>query len=104
MTANSETLVDIIHIRNIGNNPVQIGVAPPDIDICINTEATGTDITGFSGSLLFVGSGIVIIQPGRQFTIEESRINLGQIENYINNKQIRAIFLTRKLGDITDLT
>tara|TARA_R100001244_G_scaffold25113_2_gene25357 strand:+ start:21533 stop:21844 length:312 start_codon:yes stop_codon:yes gene_type:complete len=102
--ANSETVIDVVDICNIGKSIVQLGVSEPDLEVELNTEATGTDVTGFGGSLLFVGSGVVTISPGRRFIIEQSRINLGQLQNYIDNKQIRALFLRRKLGDLTDRT
>lgn len=95
-----KTIIAIIDIVNIGNSIVQIGVEPPDLLEC--TDATGTEITGFDGSLLFDGSGLVKILPGRRFVIEESRVNLGQIQNYINNRQITALFQKRTLGNLTD--
>jgi len=95
-----QTLIDIIDIVNIGNSMVQIGVAPPDLFDC--TEATGVELTDFDGSLLFDGSGLVTLLPGKRFVIEESRVNLGQIQNYIDSRQITALFQKRTLGNLTD--
>ena len=92
--------VKIIEITNIGRQPIQIGVAPPDEFFLFGV----TDLTGFDGSFLFDGSGIVKIQPGRRFTIEEYRINFGQVQNYIDNGQARVLRTTRILGSITDIS
>lgn len=94
-----QTIIDVIDIINVSNSIVQVGVDPPDFNC---TDATGTEITGFDGSLLFDGSGLVRIMPGRRFVIEQYRVNLGQIQNYIDGKQITALFQKRTLGNLTD--
>jgi hypothetical protein len=93
--------VDIVDITNIGNSTVQIGVSEPEIvEVGTGTETTALDITG--NSLLYDGSGTVTIYPGKRFVIEEYRINLGQLQNYIDRKQVRALFMTRSIDNLTD--
>jgi hypothetical protein len=49
----------------------------------------------YDGSDLFDGEGIVKIMPGRHFKIEEYRVNLGQVQNYIDRRQAQVLFLDR---------
>ena len=99
MSTELDIPIDVIEITNAGRQPIQIGVAPVDEFFLF-----GTDITGFDGSFLFDGSGTVKIQPGRRFIIEEYRINLGQVQNYIDSGQARVHRSTRLLGSITDIS
>jgi hypothetical protein len=92
-------IIDVVDIVNIGKSVVQIGVAPPNEETLI-----GTDLTGFDGSFLFDGSGIVKIYPGQRFIIEESRVNIGQIEVLTDGRQIKALFQRRLLSSITDIS
>jgi hypothetical protein len=92
--------IEVIEITNTGRQPIQVGVAPPDEFFLFEV----TDLSDFDGSFLFDGSGTVKIQPGRRFTIEEYRINLGQIQNYIDIAQARVFRSTRILGSITDIS
>jgi len=105
-------LVDIIDITNISNSTVHLGVSEPNPDDVYCSDETGAtsvtscdsppELTG--GSLLFDGSGIVKILPGRRFIIEESRVNLGQLQNYIDKRHVRALFLTRAVDNLTDIS
>lgn len=85
-----QKIIDIVEIKNTGNQPLPLGVGPVDEEFFL-----GTDLTPFDGSLFFDGSGIVKIMPGKLFTIEQYRVNLGQLQNYIDNKQAKALFLAR---------
>lgn len=85
-----QKIIDIVEIKNIGNQPLPLGVGPVDEEFLL-----GTDLTPFDGSLFFDGSGIVKIMPGKSLTIEQYRINLGQLQNYIDNRQAKALFLER---------
>jgi hypothetical protein len=96
-----EKIITILNIRNIGNQPLSVGVAPADEEFLL-----GTDLTPFDGSDYFDGEGLVKIMPGRHFEIEEYRVNLGQIQNYIDGRQATVLFLDRlfTFTDGTDVT
>jgi hypothetical protein len=85
-----QKIIKLLDIRNIGNTPLQLGVGPVDEEVLL-----GTDLTPFDGSDLFDGEGIVKIMPGRHFKIEEYRVNLGQVQNYIDRRQAQVLFLDR---------
>ena len=85
--------IRVLDIQNIGNQPLQVGVGPVDEEFLL-----GTDVTPFDGSFYFDGEGLVKIMPGRRFTIEEYRVNLGQIQNYIDYGQAKVLFLERLLS------
>jgi len=96
-------LIKIIDMLNISRTPIQIGVSPPNLE---TEEVTGTDnlASDLTGSPLFDGFGLVTIQPSQRFIIEESRVNLGQIENYAKDGFLKIIFLTRDLSELTDIS
>ena len=85
-----EKIIRVVDIKNIGNQPLTVGVGPVDEELLL-----GTDLTPFDGSPFFDGEGIVKIMPGRRFIIEEYRVNLGQIENYIDSRQAQVLFLNK---------
>lgn len=100
-------MADIYEIRNIIQKTVSFYVAAPDDEITgtgsdvtgtevTGTEVTGTEVTGtdIDGIETFSGSGHIILKPGQKIIVEETRINLGQIENIRGNKQISLICLT----------
>jgi hypothetical protein len=103
-----EFFVDIIDIVNISRSTVHLGVSEPNLDdIYFISEISGkTEITNLSeitsGSLLFDGFGTIKLLPGKRFIIEESRINGGQLHNYVNKGLVRALFLTRTINNLTD--
>lgn len=97
-------IIDIVTIKNISSTPLQIGVGPVDEEFLF-----GTDLSAYDGSLFFDGSGLLKLLPNKTITIEEYRLNLGQIENYTSKNFARAWFLQRILevdeeGNITDIT
>lgn len=94
-----DILIDIVDIKNIGNTPLQIGVGPVD-----EKKLIGTDITPFDGSFFFDGSGLVKLFSGRSFTIEEYRINIGQLQNYVDKKLATVKFSKRLLSELTDIS
>ena len=90
----------ILSITNIGNQPLQVSVGPISED-----EVLGTDVTMFDGDLgFFEGSGIAKIMPGRTFEVEEYRVNLGQVQNYIDNRQAKVLYLERSIDAIEEET
>lgn len=85
-----EKIIQILDIKNIGRQPLTLGVAPVDEELLL-----GTDLTPFDGSPFFDGEGIVKIMPGKRFIIEQYRVNLGQVQNYIDNRQANVLFLDK---------
>lgn len=94
-----DPIIDIVIITNIGNQPLQVGVGPANEEFLL-----GTDVTPFDGSKLFDGEGLIKIMPGRSFTIEEYRINLGQLQNYIDGRQAHVLYQKRLLSAIEEET
>lgn len=94
-----DKIIDIVDITNTGNQPIQVGVGPVDENFLI-----GTDVTPFDGSFFFDGSGQVKIFPGRNFIIEEYRVNLGQLQNYIDGGQARVLYQKRLLSALQEET
>lgn len=94
-----DPVIDVLDIRNVSNTPLQIGVGPPDEGFLL-----GTDITPFDGSFLYDGSGIVKLMPGKRLIIEEYRVNLGQIQNYIDSGMAQVLFQKRLFSAITDIS
>lgn len=80
----TENLVKVIRIRNISNTILQIGVADLDdpTEITNFTDMAGQDV------VIFDTSGLIRLYPNRTLTVEEDRINLGQIENFQNKSLV----------------
>ena len=85
-----QKIIRVVTIRNTGRQPLPINVDPVDEVILL-----GTDLTPFDGSPFFDGEGTIRLHPGRSFDIEEYRVNLGQIQNYIDSRQAHVIFSDR---------
>ena len=93
----------ILTIRNIGNQPLQIGIGPVSEEDVFGTDIT--DNTPFDGDLgFFQGSGTAKILPGRTLDIEEYRVNSGQIQNYIDNRQAQVTSLERSISALQEET
>lgn len=74
----TENLIKVVRIKNISTTVLQIGVA----DIEDPTSITNfTDMTGQTVTILDA-AGLVKLYPAKTMTVEEDRINLGQIENF----------------------
>ena len=82
-------------IRNISRFPIGILVDPiPEVtaeptssDITNVTDVTSIDIT----STPFPASGLITLYPGKKMTVEEDRLNLGQIDNLKKENRIRIL-------------
>lgn len=85
-----QKLIKVVNIRNIGNQPLPINVEPVDEEILL-----GTDVTPFDGSPYYDGSGTIKLHPGQKIEIEEYRVNLGQLQNYIDRRLAHVLFLDR---------
>jgi len=94
-----DVIIDVIDIHNISNTPLHLGVGPADEEFLL-----GTDVTPFDGSFFFDGEGQVKIMPGRHFVIEEYRINLGQIQNYVDKRLANVLRLRRLLSALQEET
>ena len=100
MPANTIT---ILIIRNIGNQPLPVSVGPVSEEDVYGTDVT--DNTPFDGDLgFFQGSGTAKIFPGKSFEIEEYRVNLGQIQNYIDLRQAQVFTLERSISALQEET
>jgi hypothetical protein len=94
-----DIVIDIVEIVNVSNTPLQIGVGPVDEE-----RLVGTNVTPFDGSFLFDGEGLIKLMPGRNFTIEEYRVNLGQLQNYVDKKLAQVRLSKRLLSELTDIS
>lgn len=74
----TENLIDVVRIKNISRTILQIGVA----EIEDPTEITNFTDTNGNEVVILNTSGLVRLYPNRSMTVEQDRVNLGQIENY----------------------
>ena len=93
----------ILSIKNIGNQPLQISVGAVDEEEIWGTDCT--EYTPFDGDLgFFQGAGLAKVMPGKIFEIEEYRVNLGQIQNYVDNRQAQVLYLERLISALEEET
>ena len=95
--------ITILSIRNVGNQPLQVSVGPIDENEIFGTDCT--EYTPFDGDFgFFAGAGLAKILPNRVFEIEEYRVNLGQIQNYVDNGQAKVERLERLVSALEEET